>query len=86
MCVLAVVGLHRIMFAILLESCLATGTGPAGIHHATDSGQIAFLKFFDLATDLRHAPHDFVARHARVNRHVPLVANLVQIRMTDTAI
>src|SRR5436190_10268284 len=86
MAVLAVVGLHRAVFAILLESCMATGTGPAGIHHATDPGQITFLEFLDLATDRGNAPHDFVARHARVNRHVPLVANLVQIRMTDTAI
>src|ERR1035438_2645059 len=86
MCVLAVVGLHRTMFAILFESRMATGTGPAGIHHATDSGQITFLEFLDLTADPGHAPHDFVARHAGVNRHVPLVANLVQIRMTDATI
>ncbi len=86
MCVLTVVGEYWTVFAILLESCMATGTGPAGIHHATDRSQITFLEFLDLATDPGHAPHDFVARHARVNCIMPLVANVVQIRMTDATI
>src|SRR5271170_3712587 len=66
MCVLAVIGEHWTIFAILLESGMATGTGAAGIHQGTDPDQIASLEFLYLATNLGHAPHDFVAWHARV--------------------
>src|SRR6266404_1257008 len=86
MFVLTVIGENWTIFAILLEASTATGAVTAGIDHATHGSQITLFEFLNLATYFRHTTHDFVTWHARVNSIVPLVANLVQIRMTDAAI
>src|SRR5579859_7879548 len=74
------------MFAILLVPSSATGAGAARIHHTPHGCQLPLFEFLNLAPDLLHAPHDFVTRNAGVNSIVPFVANLMQIRMTNTTI
>src|SRR6266853_5718857 len=86
MFVWTVVGEHRTPLAILLVACKAIGTTAARIHHATNGGQLTLLECFYLAAHFHHAPNDFVAWHAGVNSVVPLVANLVQVRMAHTTI
>ena len=60
--------------------------GAAGIYHATDAREIAFLKCFDVRADLHNATDNFVSRHARIRRAVPFVAGDVDIRVADAAI
>src|SRR5262252_8319090 len=70
----------------LLLSSLAVGTRTIRVDHATDRSQIARLEFLDGSADFGDAPHNFVARDTGIyGRHefFPLVANLVQIGMTD---
>src|SRR5205085_352525 len=74
MFVLAVVSEDRPVVAKLLEMLPAIVTGPAGIDHATDRGQLAFAEFFHVAPDFDDTSDDFVAGHARILGPAPLAA------------
>ncbi len=74
------------IFAELFEAVLATFAGAAGIHHATDGGDIAFLEFFNMRAGLHDPPDDFVAGHARISGAAPFIAGGVQIGMADAAV
>ena len=58
----------------------------AGIYHAADGGEVAFLEFRDFAACLYYAADDFVAGYHGVDGVVPFVAGLMQIGVADTAI
>jgi hypothetical protein len=80
-----VVGEGRALLAELFEAVLAILAGAAGIHHAADGGDVAFLEFFDVCADFHHAPDDFMAGHAGIGCAVPFIADDVDIRMADAA-
>jgi len=81
-----VVGEDGAFFAELFEIVPAVFTDAAGVHHATDPGQIAFLELLDPRAGPRDAPYDFVARHARVDRALPLVADGMQVTVANAAV
>ena len=73
----------------LLEARLALGAGAVGIDHAADCGEVAGLELRDRGADLGDAADDFMAGNARVDgghHAAPLVADLVQIGVTDAAV
>lgn len=65
---------------------LAGGAFTAGIHHATDSGQIALFEFLYARTGFGHSADDFVSGHARIGRAAPFIARLMHIRVANAAI
>jgi len=65
---------------------MAARAGPARIHHAADSRKITFLKLRDAGTGFHDTAHDFVAWHAWVNRVVPFIPGLMDIRVADATI
>ena len=69
----------------MFEPVLAVFTGAAGIHHAADGGDVAFLEFFDLHASFGYASDDFMAGHARIGGALPFVADDVQVRVADAA-
>ena len=72
----------------LLKARLALGAGAVGIDHAADCGEVAGLEPGDGGADLGDAAHNLMARNAGVNgghRVLPLVANLVEIGVTNAA-
>ncbi len=74
--------------AELLKPRFALRTGAVRIHHASDRGEVTGLELGDRRASLGDAADDLVARDARVDgRHhaAPLVANLMEIGVTDTA-
>src|SRR5450756_2342557 len=81
-----VVGKGRAFFAELFEVVLAVFTSAAGIHHATDAGDVAFLEFLDVRADFHDASDDFVTGHARVGGALPFIAGDMHVRVTDAAI
>jgi hypothetical protein len=75
--------------AELLEARLALGAGAIGVHHAADGSDVAGLEAGDGGADLGYAADDFVTRNTWINgghEFAPLVANLVEIRVTNAAI
>ena len=73
--------------AKLLQVFLAVFAGAAGIHHAADGGDVAFLEFFDVRAGLDDAADDFVAGHAGISRRVPVpfIARDVDVGVADAA-
>jgi hypothetical protein len=82
----AVEGKDRAFFAELFEVVLAAFTNAAGIHHATDAGDVAFLELLDARADFRDASDDFMAGHAGISGAMPFVADGMHVRVTDAAI
>src|SRR4051812_1595707 len=68
---------------VLLEPCLAFGADAIRIDHATDSRKTPRLELRNARANLRHAPDDFVSRHARIDCRIPcfapFVAHLMQV-------
>ncbi len=77
------------VWAELLEARLALGAGAVRVHHAADCSEVAGLELGDRGADLGDAADDFVAGNAGIDggHHVaPLVADLVEIGVTDAAV
>ena len=70
----------------LLEAFFTMRAGQIGIHEAADAGEVAWLEFSDLRTDLGDTAYDFVTWHGGVLSEVPLVAREVEIRVADAAV
>ena len=81
-----IVGEGRAVLAELFEVVLAVFAGAAGIHQATDGGDVAFLEFLDVRANFHDASDDFVAGHARVGGAMPFVAGDMHVRVADAAI
>ena len=82
MFIFAVIG-QDFLLTELFQVFFAAWTSPAGPHHATDRGQIAFFELFHLASHLDHASDDLVTRHDRVNRVAQLVSHKMDVGVTD---
>ena len=65
--VLAIVGEHRELFAVLFKSFAAASTNSAGPYHAANGAEVTLFEFLDGATRLHDAPHDFMAGYAGIN-------------------
>ena len=79
---------ERHVRAELLEAGLALGTGAIGIDHAADRGEVAGLELGHRGADPGDTADDLMAGNARVDRRhdvVPLVTDLVEIGVADTA-
>ena len=74
------------MDAILLLSRVARLASHAAVDHAADRRQVADLDPRDLRTDGGDAADDLVPRQRRIERVAPIVADLVQVGMTDAAV
>jgi hypothetical protein len=85
-CVRAVIREHWKALAELFESLCATGARATRADHAADAGQVTLAKPRDGAADADNLPDDLVPGDAGVDRVLPLVTGLVQIRMADAAI
>jgi hypothetical protein len=69
--------------AVLLEAGLAVRTRAARVNHATDGGMVADFMLGDLGSNFGYAADNLVARDARVDRILPLIARLVNVGVTD---
>src|SRR5207249_239546 len=72
--------------AVLLQACLAARAHSAGIHETADSGKLADFESFHPGSDACHASDNFVAWDHWENRAAPLVACLMDVRVTDAAV
>ena len=83
-----VIGQRDAVFAEDFVTIEAGGAMVAGIEHAADGGEIAFLEILDGATDFGDATDNFVAGNAGVDGGhgvLPLVANLMEVGVADAA-
>ena len=74
--------------AELLLAVAAGRAGAAGVDQAAHRREVALLEPAHVATHRDDAADDLVTRDARVDRRhgaVPLVADLVQVRVADAA-
>src|SRR5208283_712941 len=74
--------------AELLIAGQALGAGSVGIDHAADGSEVAGLEPGDCGADLGNAADDLVSGYAGVDgghETAPLVADLVEIGVTDAA-
>ncbi len=81
-----VIGEGRRFLAILLEVFLAGRAFAAGVDHAADTGPVADLQLLDMGADFHDLADDLVAGHHRVERVVPVVANLMEIGVADAGV
>src|SRR5207249_2910703 len=58
----------------------------AAVDETADADGVAGLESGHVAADRRHMTDDLVARHAGVDRPLPLRADLVEVGMADAAI
>ena len=84
--ILAVVGHGREMGTILLLSRTAWLAFHATVDHAADRSHVADLEPCNLRTDGGNAADNLVPRQGGIEGVVPIVADLVQVRMTDAAV
>ena len=70
-------------FTVLLLANVAGFALLAAIDHATNTDEIAFLKFGYVLTDFSCPTDDLVTQQARVDGIMPLVTDLVQIGVTN---
>jgi len=82
----SVEGKDRALVAELFEVFLAAFTNAAGIHQATDAGDVAFLELLDVRAGFRDPSDDFMAGHTRISGALPFVAGGMHVRVTDAAI
>jgi hypothetical protein len=74
--------------AELLKASLALGTGPVGVDHAADRGEVAGLELRDSGADFGDTADDLMARDAGIDSGhdpSPLVTDLMEIGVADTA-
>jgi hypothetical protein len=74
--------------AELLKASLALVTGPVGIDHAADRGEVAGRELRDCGADFGDTADDLMARDAGVDSGhdpAPLVTDLMEIGVADTA-
>src|SRR4029077_17273564 len=72
----------------LFKASLALGTGPVGVDHAADRGEVAGLELRDCRADFGDTADDLMARNAGVDsghEPTPLVTDLMEIGVADTA-
>jgi len=86
MLVLAVIRESRKRQAVLFVTRLATRTGAARIHHAPHRTQVTRLELGDAGANAGDTADDLMARHAGINRVVPFIASLMQVRVADPAV
>ena len=58
---------------------------PAGIDQATGTGEVADLEFFYVAADLYYFSDYFVTRNHREDPGEPVILDLVQVGVADSA-
>lgn len=76
----------RAFEAILLEVRLTGFAAAAGVDHAADADQIAYLVTGDIRTDSGDFSDDLMAGHQRINGNAPFVACLVDVGVADAAV
>src|SRR6202035_4179675 len=79
---------QRHVRAELLKARLALGTGSVGIDHAAYGGQVSGFETGHRRADPGHTADDLMAGDTRVYRRhdvVPLITDLVEIRVADSA-
>ena len=86
MLVLAVIRESGKRQAVLFVTRLATGIGAARIHHAPHRTQVAGLELGDVRANAGDTSDDLMARYAGINRVVPFIPGLMQVRVADPAV
>ena len=86
MLVAAIVGEDRATVAKLLLSIETIAARTARIDEAADCRNIAFSKPPDLRAGLSDPADDFMTWNARIDRALPIIPDMVQIGMADTAV
>jgi len=81
-----VVGEDRAFFAELFQMLAAARAFPAGIHQAADRRGIPDFEFADVIAHCSHLANDLMAGNAGIDRVVPFVAGLMQVRVADAAV
>src|SRR5256885_1449195 len=71
--------------AILLKTFFTVVAFPAGVHQAAYPDRVTHLEFFYMLSQSGDLPHDFMTGYHRVDRHSPIIADEMQIRMADSA-
>jgi hypothetical protein len=74
--------------AELLETLLAIRTGAVGVDQAAYGGEVTCFEFCHRRPNLGHPADNLVAGNARIDgghHTAPLIADLVQVRVTDAA-
>jgi hypothetical protein len=82
----SIVGAGHTFITVLLFAGGTVLTDAAGVYEAAYTCQITYFKFPDMVTDLDYAPYDLMARDHRIDRAAPLIADLMYIRVADTAV
>jgi hypothetical protein len=70
----------------LLQPAPAILAGAARVHHAAHGSEVSLFELCYVFADLDNAAGDLVTGNHRVNRVLPLVARLMEIRVADAAI
>src|SRR5262249_12366825 len=73
--------------AVLLKTVLALRAVAVGVNQAAHCSNIAWLKLGDCVADLGHTTDNLVSWNAWIDsgHRAPLVTDLVEVRMADTA-
>jgi len=73
--------------AELLETGLALGAVAVGVNQAADCSKVAGLELGDCGADLGDTADDLMSGNAWIDsgHHAPLVTDLVEVRVADTA-
>ncbi|MCY1308802.1 hypothetical protein D9M70_588390 [compost metagenome] len=83
---MTVVGLYISLFAILFAAFPALLALPAAVYHTAYRGQVTCLEPGYFIPGFGDPPHNFVARHVRINRSAPFITGRVQVRVAHAAI
>jgi hypothetical protein len=75
------------VWAELLETILALGAVTIGVNQAAYCSKVAGLELGDCGTDLGDTAYNLMSRNAWIDsgHRTPLVTDLVQVRVADTA-
>jgi hypothetical protein len=84
--IVSIIGAGRTIAAKLLEALLALIALAAGIDEAANTGEVADFKLSYIGTHFCNTSYDLVTGYHGIDGITPLIANLVEIRMTDTTI
>jgi len=82
----AVISEGRRARAKLFQAGFAIFADPIGVDQASNRAQIAFLKFFYVASDFDDPTNNFMTGHAGISGSAPFVARDVNVRMANAAI
>src|SRR5690606_9712447 len=80
-----IVGLDVAFFTILLQALQAALTHPAGVDHATDPREVAYMKLSNGIAHTGYFSHNFMTQHCWINRAVPFVPGGMKVGVTDAA-